>query len=195
MELLGAIGQPFTVQPANIPEPLSGDAVADATTLAQSKASAVASRHPGAVVIAADTLVFDELRSYGKPADTADATAMLARLQGRAHRVVTGVAVASGGAITCETSVSKVMLHPLSYHEIVAYVASGRPLDKAGAYAIQDQDVPTVDSIDGCYCSVMGLPLWRSHALLERAGITTAPPNLAFERCSSCPERATNSAR
>jgi septum formation protein len=72
---------------------------------------------------------------------------------------------------------------------IEAYVASGRPLDKAGAYAIQDEDVPTVASWSGCYCAVMGLPLWRVRVLLEQAGVRCGSPDAAFARCAACPER------
>jgi septum formation protein len=69
------------------------------------------------------------------------------------------------------------------------YVASGRPLDKAGAYAIQDEDVPTVASLEGCYCCVMGLPLWRLRALLLEAGVNARKPHQRIPRCATCPER------
>ena len=70
-----------------------------------------------------------------------------------------------------------------------AYVASRRPLDKAGAYAIQDEDVPTVAALHGCYCSVMGLPLWRTRDLLADMGVLAREPHLALPRCAACPER------
>jgi septum formation protein len=153
------------------------------------KASAVAAIEPVDVVIGADTIVFDELRSYGKPADAVDATAMLARLHGRTHSVATGVAVISTERCVTDLGVSRVTLHLLRHDEIVAYVASGRPLDKAGAYAIQDEDVPTVDAIAGCYCSVMGLPLWRLRRLLSQVGVECRSPAETFSRCRDCPDR------
>ena len=73
---------------------------------------------------------------------------------------------------------------------IAEYVASGRPLDKAGGYAIQDEDVPTVHSLEGCYCGVMGLPLWLTRGLLQARGISCADPSATFPRCAVCPERA-----
>jgi len=188
-ELLKALTPTFSVVASEIPEPLNGDAPSDAVALARAKALAVAAGVPGAMVIGADTIVYDGLRLYGKPSDADDATAMLARLQGRAHKVVTGIAVVVDGAVSDGVSVADVTLSSLSYRAIAAYVASGRPLDKAGAYAIQDEDVPTVRDLDGCYCAVMGLPLWQLRDLMVLAGLPCSPPDTTYRRCAVCPER------
>lgn len=188
-ELLAAIAPAFQVAVSDIPEPFSGDAERDAVELAAAKALTVARANPGAVVIGADTIVYDELRLYGKPVDADDAMAMLARLQGRGHRVATGVAVAADGLVRTGLSISEVTLSTLAYDAIRGYVASGRPLDKAGAYAIQDEDVPTVAQLDGCYCGVMGLPLWLTRRLLAEAGVPCGQPDAVYARCAFCPER------
>lgn len=188
-ELLRALLDDFAVDPADIAEHTTDDPRADARRLAREKASTVARRHPGAVVIGADTIVHDGERAYGKPADAAEATAMLRALQGTTHLVVSGLAVVSAGAAASDISTSEVTLADLDDDAIAAYVASGRPLDKAGAYAIQDEDVPTVAALDGCYCSVMGLPLWRLRALLATAGVAAREPDLELDRCAACPER------
>lgn len=188
-ELLRALLDGVTVDPANIDERTTTDPRDDARRLAREKASAVARRHPGAVVIGADTIVHDGERAYGKPGDAETATAMLRALSGKTHLVATGIAVVSASGAASEVSASDVTLSDLSAETIAAYVASGRPLDKAGAYAIQDEDVSTVSSLDGCYCSVMGLPLWRLRTLLAAAGIATREPHHALPRCAGCPER------
>ncbi len=188
-ELLAALVSDFDVVAADVDETLGDDARADAVRLAAAKAQVVAARFPGAVVVGSDTIVFDDERSFGKPADARDAVIMLGRLRGRTHRVVTAVAVAAGGPIATAASEAEVRLHNLDYGTIVRYVESGRPLDKAGSYAIQDEDVPTVQAIDGCSCCVVGLPLWRLRALLESAGVACHDPGATFPRCVSCPER------
>ncbi len=188
-ELLRALLDDFAGDPADIAEHTTDDPRADARRLAREKASVVARRHPGAVVIGADTIVHDGERHYGKPADSDDAVAMLCALRGRAHVVLTGIAVVSASGAASDVSTSEVALSDLDDEAIAAYVASGRPLDKAGAYAIQDEDVPTVAALDGCYCSVMGLPLWRLRALLATAGVAVRGPDRDLERCGACPER------
>ena len=188
-ELLRALLDETTVDPAGIDEHTTDDPRADARRLAREKASAVARRHPGTVVIGADTIVHDGERAYGKPGDAGTATAMLRALRGKTHLVVTGIAVVSASGAASEVSASRVTLADLSDDAIAAYVASGRPLDKAGAYAIQDEDVPTVTALDGCYCSVMGLPLWRLRALLATAGVVAREPHHSLPRCEGCPER------
>ncbi len=188
-ELLRALLDDATIDPADIDEHTTDDPRADARRLAREKASAVARRHPGAVVIGADTIVHDGERPYGKPADKEEAVAMLRALRGKPHLVVTGMAVVSASGAASEVSTSDVTLAELDDDTVAAYVASGRPLDKAGAYAIQDEDVPTVTDLDGCYCSVMGLPLWRLRALLATAGVVAREPHEALPRCAACPER------
>jgi len=188
-ELLRALLDEFAVDPADIHERTTDDPRADARRLAREKASAVARRHPGAVVIGADTIVHDGERAYGKPGDAGTATAMLRALRGKTHLVVTGLAVVSASGAASEISTSQVTLAELDEDAIADYVAGGRPLDKAGAYAIQDEDLPTVTALDGCYCSVMGLPLWRLRALLATAGVVAREPHEGLPRCEACPER------
>ena len=188
-ELLAALVDGFRVAVSDVEEVVDGDPEAEARRLAREKALAVAANEPGAIVIAADTIVHDGARPYGKPRDPADAAAMLRALRGRGHRVLTGLAVVSDGAAREACSIAEVELAPMSDAVIDAYVAGGRPLDKAGAYAIQDEDVPTVARLDGCYCAVMGLGLWRLRALLAEARVAAAAPDGTFERCASCPER------
>ena len=188
-ELLAALVPEFEVVPADVPEHMDGDPAAEAVRLAREKAQAVADRMPGAVVIGSDTVVHDGEQFYGKPADAADAERMWRALRGRPHQVTTGVAVIGPECSLAGASESNVTLRNLTDEEIAAYVASGRPLDKAGAYAIQDEDVPTVERLDGCYCCVVGLPLWRLQAALTACGVDAREPHLTFERSATCPER------
>ncbi len=190
LELLRALVPDFDVVVSDVPEAMTGDPVADSMRLAQAKAEAVAAQHAGAVVIGADTIVHDGVRAYGKPASPDDALAMWKLLRGKTHRVITGVAVVCEGQVWAGHSQAHVELSMLSDVDVARYVASGRPLDKAGAYAIQDQDVPTVARLDGCYCCVVGLPLWRLRGLLRAAGVECALPANVFERCATCPERS-----
>jgi septum formation protein len=189
-ELLAAVLDRFEVRAAGVDEHLSGDPRADAARLALAKAEAVLRVDPAMLALGADTIVADEHRSYGKPANKADAREMLRSLRGRPHVVYTGVAVATGGwAPLVAVSESIVEMSPLEDAQVDLYVASGRPLDKAGAYAIQDEDVPTVGRLHGCYCSVMGLPLWLTRDLLADLGVLAQEPHFALQRCAACPER------
>ena len=158
-----------------------------AERLAVAKVQAVAERNPSACVVGADTVVVADGNVLGKPVDHDDARHMLRKLAGHWHVVRTGVAVAIGGRLSAATSTSRVLVHRFTDSEITAYVDSGRPMDKAGAYGIQDADVPTVDAIDGCFCGVMGLPLWLTARLLSECGVSPASPPM--ERCLTCPER------
>lgn len=188
-ELLTALVPDFDVIAADISEELTPDGRSDAMRLSREKALAIAARLPNAIVIGSDTTVHDEAHSFGKPTDTADAAAILRMLRGRSHRVTTGVAVVEHGIVEVQYSETEVQLHSLSDAKIEAYVASGRPFDKAGAYAIQDEDVPTVERIDGCYCCVMGLPLWRLKRMLEARGVRCDDPDRSLPQCVTCPER------
>jgi len=161
---------------------------AQARRLAAAKATEVASAHPGAVVLAADTIVVYRGEMLGKPADAAEATAMLQKLRGRIHRVITGVAVVTPGHAHPRIAhvVSRVRMRAYADADIEDTIARGVPFDKAGGYGIQDPVLDPVQACDGCFCSVMGLPLWTVAALLRRAAIevdTSAMP----ERCRSCP--------
>ena len=188
-ELLAALVDTFEVVPSGVEEPLDAPPVENALRLARDKARDVLSRDRGAVVIGADTIVFLDGRSYEKPAGAADALRIWRELRGRTHGVVTGVAIVSAATESTGAIVSDVTLNDLSDEAVRAYVASGRPMDKAGAYAIQDEDVPTVTRLEGCYCNVMGLPLWTLRRLLERAGVAAREPSGMFERCGTCPDR------
>ncbi len=172
-ELLRAIFPRFAVRAADVDEegllrpPLSEGVQA----LARAKAECVAALDPGALVIGADTIVTLGDCAMGKPKDAADARQMLRTLSGRRHSVLTGVAVVwQGRALTaCEETF--VTFAPLSADLIDAYVATGEPLDKAGAYGIQGRASVCIEKIDGCYFNVVGLPLFRLGQLLQEAGI------------------------
>ena len=187
--MLRALLAGFAVDPADIDERAEGDPREDARRLAREKAETVARRHPRAIVIGADTIVHDGARAWGKPRDAADAVATLRALRGREHLVATGVALVWPDGAAGGVSTATVRLADLSDGAIAAYAASGRPLDKAGAYAIQDEDAGVVAALDGCHCAVMGLPLWRVWAMLADAGMAAAEPHRTFARCASCPER------
>jgi len=127
-----------------------------------------------APILTADTTVAIGRTILGKPSDDVDARAMLARLSGRTHRVVSGVAVAVGARTSAALNVSHVRFAPLSPALIDAYVASGEPFGKAGAYAIQSALAGWIEHIDGSHSGIMGLPLFETAQLLRRAGVATA---------------------
>jgi septum formation protein len=127
---------------------------------------------PEAPILVADTTVAVGGTVLGKPADAADATRILSVLSGRPHRVMTAVAVASARRTESATSVSKVRFARLRAADIEAYVASGEPFGKAGAYAIQGRAAAFIRRIEGSYSGIMGLPLHETMNLLKRAGIT-----------------------
>jgi septum formation protein len=168
---------------------VAGSPAEVAEALALAKARAVAGRRgPGIAAVGADTLVALGARVFGKPADAAAARATLEALRGRTHEVLSGVAVACGGRAMSALVTTRVTMRAYSDAELAAYVASGDPLDKSGAYAVQHPTFAPAAAVDGCRCSVIGLPLWTLRRLLATvAGIVTAEP--AFERCADCPER------
>jgi len=127
-----------------------------------------------APILAADTTVALGRSILGKPADAAAARAMLERLSGRTHRVVSGVAVGDGARTLAALQVSHVRFATLPRATIEAYVASGEPFDKAGAYAIQSALAGWIERIDGSHSGIMGLPLFETARLLRRAGVPTA---------------------
>jgi septum formation protein len=179
-ELLAGLGLPFEVMASQVDEARFAEqpAAALATALALAKARDVAARlAPGAVVLGADTLVVLDGRPFGKPVSPADARRMLAALSGRAHEVVTGVAVveAGTGREAGTAVVSRVMMRPYGAAEIDAYVATGEPLDKAGAYAVQGEGSRLVAGVQGCYRNVVGLPVTTVAGLLRDFGLAAAP--------------------
>ena len=132
-----------------------------------------AARGAGAddVIIAADTIVWLDGQALGKPRDEADAKAMLRRLSGRTHSVFTGVCVVRGGELLSEAEESLVRFREMSEREIAAYVASGEPMDKAGAYGAQGLAGLFVERIEGSFSNVMGLPLCRLGNMLKKVGV------------------------
>ena len=138
--------------------------------LAHAKARSVAGRAPGELVIAADTTVVLDGELFAKPEDPADAVRMLGRLQGRTHQVLTAVAVARDERIEHALDVSQVTFRPADRDTLAAYVSTGEPLDKAGAYAIQGLGAMFIERVEGDLFGVMGLPLRLVLDLLARFG-------------------------
>lgn len=171
-QLLEMLGLSFRVVAPEVDETHRKDEPPDAyvVRLARAKAAAVAAREREAVVLAADTTVVVRGSVLGKPRSPAEAVAMLAQLQGRTHQVLSAVAVAQGERLEHALDVTDVTFRSLGEAELVGYVATGEPLDKAGAYAIQGQGAALVEGIRGDFFSVMGLPLRLALELLERFG-------------------------
>jgi septum formation protein len=168
-----ALGIPFAVDPADVAEEIAPGESAEsaASRLAADKAARVAERRPGSWILAADTLVLREGRILGKPRDDADAARMLRFLAGQEHRVVTAVRLTRGadrGREVVETTA--VRIAPLSDEEILWYVATGEPRDKAGAYAVQGLGARFIESVNGSYTNVMGLPARAVYLLLNGSG-------------------------
>jgi septum formation protein len=183
-ELLARLGVPFTVVPSEIDERLDGPPTpAAVAALALAKARAVAARAAEGVVLGADTVVVVDGVALGKPRDAEDARAMLRRLRGRPHEVITGLAVveASTGREASDAVVTRVVMAGAGDEAIDAYVATGEPLDKAGAYAIQGRGAELVAGFVGSYSNVVGLPLHATAALLRRFGIALSVPGAARE--------------
>ena len=191
-ELLAQAGYTFTIHPAHIPEdPLPGeDPVAYVTRLAREKAEAVyrqfalkghglgraahGSDGVGAlalegilIVLGADTTVTLDNHILAKPEDPADAARMLCILSGRTHNVITGIAVVTANSVRTAAETTAVQFSPLSEEDIAAYIATGEPMDKAGAYAIQGRAARWIPRIEGCYFNVVGLPLALVASMLD----------------------------
>ena len=172
-ELLSLVGITHAVQPADIDETLwpNEEPRAHCERLARGKVATVAEREPGALVIGSDTIVIVDGDVLGKPRDEAEARAMLARLSGRSHIVMTAVAARWRGEERSAVEEVGVTFHSLSADDIAAYVATGEPMDKAGAYGIQGYGATIVARVDGDYFAVMGLPLQRLVRLLGELGV------------------------
>lgn len=169
-ELLSLITTDFTVIPAQGEETADKSLPPDILVqrLAEQKAAEIASAHPHDTVIGADTLVFCSDEILGKPADSADAKRMLTLLSGNTHTVITAVAIAQNGSVTkVFAEETKVEFFPLTDEEITAYIATGEPMDKAGAYGIQDKGALLVKGITGDYYNVMGLPVGKLYRELK----------------------------
>jgi septum formation protein len=172
-EILTSLAIPFEVDPADVPEDIAPGESAEhaASRLAADKAACVAARRPDSWILAADTLVRRDGRILGKPGDEAEAAAMLRFLGGQEHRVVTAVRLRRGAGPGSEiVEVSGVRIAPLSEEEILWYVGTGEPRDKAGAYAVQGLGSRFIESVQGSYTNVMGLPARAVYLLLRESG-------------------------
>ncbi len=168
-EILQRAGIPFLVRPAEVDEtPRPGEeACRYVKRLAREKAEAVEAG-PGDIVLGADTVVVVDNEILGKPADAPDAARMLRLLSGREHIVMTGICLVGDGAAVEDVEKTTVRFVPLSDRDIEEYIATGEPLDKAGAYAIQGFASKFIDRVEGCYFNVVGLPIARVYRHLTR---------------------------
>jgi septum formation protein len=192
-QLLALTGLPFVVSAANVDESqLANENPADyVIRLAETKAGAIqAQAHQ--IVLAADTTVVDGSDILGKPQDDEEAVAMLRRLRGHTHQVYTGIALfrPSDRLLLTDLCVTDVPMRDYSDEEIQAYVATGDPLDKAGAYAIQHPEFQPVARMDGCFASVMGLPVCHVLLQLRKMGVqseadffASCEARLEYRRC------------
>ena len=172
-ELLDLMGLAYTVETPDVDESFSGKPAETVMEISRRKAVAVAGRHDEAIIIAADTLVFAD-GPLGKPHIPERAKEMLQSLAGNWHHVYTGVTVINtrSGRILRNVEKTRVHIVPMTEEEIDAYVATGEPLDKAGAYAIQGKCAAYIKGICGEYNNVVGLPIARLSQELSKAGIT-----------------------
>jgi septum formation protein len=171
--LLNLVGIKHEVRPANIDETMRPRETPHrhAERLAREKASVVATRDPNLITIGADTIVVVNKKVLGKPKDAEHAALMLRQLSGRQHTVVTAVAVSRGKKLRSAVEEVRVHFRKLHDDEIKAYIATGEPLDKAGAYGIQGFGATIVECVNGDYFAVMGLPLARLVGLLRDVGV------------------------
>jgi len=174
-ELLQGVGVAFVVIPSDTPEtPRPGELPqAYALRVAEEKARNVARKHPGAWVLGADTIVEIDGEVLGKPRDEADGRRMLRRLSGRTHQVMTAFVLCDGvgQAHTRRIVTSRVTFTPLTEAQIRAYLATGEPFDKAGAYAVQGVGASLVECVEGSYTNVVGLPMDEVQDALRAAGL------------------------
>jgi septum formation protein len=189
MDLLREAGYVFDVEPAHVDESeLAGERpAAYVLRVAAMKARTIAARHPDGIVLAADTTVVVNGTMLAKPANDADARRMLRLLSGRTHEVLTGVVLVRGGRESSVVVDTRVRFRPLAAAEIDWYVASGEPHDKAGAYGVQGLAARFVDSVEGSYSNVVGLPIGAVRALLDAEGVATGDASFAGERTGPGP--------
>jgi septum formation protein len=171
-QLLEMLRIPFRVIVPDVDERVLPGEAGDAyvTRLSRAKAEAVAYQVPGELVLAADTTVVLDGVIFGKPESAAHAVDMLTALQGRTHEVMTAVAVARDGDLAQALDVSRVTFGPADAATLGAYVATGEPMDKAGAYAVQGLGAPLIERVDGDFFGVMGLPVRLALNLLSQFG-------------------------
>jgi septum formation protein len=185
-QLLALTGLPFTVKVADVDETEypNENPAEYVLRLAETKARAIPAE-ADQVILAADTTVVDRDDILGKPADDEEAAAMLRRLRGKTHQVYTGIALLrqSDGQLLKDICVTDVPMRDYSDEEVQAYVATGDPLDKAGAYAIQHPEFRPVARMDGCFASVMGLPV--CHVILQMRKMDIQPNTDFFKSCET----------
>lgn len=192
-EIMESAGLEFEVVRSDVPEgpPTPGEGHERyAGRMARDKASAVSSRLGRGVVLGADTVVVLDGEILGKPESAGEAAGMLRRLRGRDHGVTTGLATVDSGTGRVETAAVTSTVHMRSYDdgEIAAYVASGEPFDKAGAYGVQDTGFRPAERVEGCYLNVVGLPLCRAADLLSLMGMACAEGRMRGRdgHCADC---------
>lgn len=177
-ELLALTGIPFLVDAPEVDESCTLGARDAVLELCRRKALAAASKHPGKVILASDTLVAVDDVPLGKPADEADAFRMLRSLADRWHQVYTGVCVvSSSGEVCADVDATDVRFCSMSDETIRAYIATNEPMDKAGAYALQGIAGLWIEEIRGSHTNVIGLPMTLTRKLLEQCGLH--PLNIA----------------
>ncbi len=178
-ELLGLLNIPFTIRVADIDETMDPalDPALEVVRVSRLKAQAI-EKDPTDIVIAADTIVVCNGRVLGKPADAADAKAMLQMLSGKAHQVITGLCVAQGDRYVTHAEVTDVYFRTLTETEIDDYIQTKDPLDKAGSYGIQSGGAIFVEKIVGDYYNVVGLPVCRLYQILQQFTPDTAEVTL-----------------
>ncbi len=191
-ELLERLGVRFDVRPVEIAEDagLSKDPRIVARRLARAKAEAARLEAERAPILAADTVVALGGRIFGKPADAEEAREMLRTLRGRTHEVVSAVVVMPAGrrSVIARHPLTRVTMRKYGDDEIEASIAQRYPLDKAGAYGIQDELLRPVERYEGCYCNVIGLSLWAAIEALRKAGEEVDIESAAFlPQCATCP--------
>ena len=192
-ELLSCLGINFRVVPPSTLENMKPNETPKEMVerLALSKALSVARSLAGGLVVGADSVVVLDGRVLGKPINSAQAREMLRSLRSREHQVMTGVALVDaddqGAHVTSESSL--VTMRDYSDDQLEAYVASGEPMDKAGAYAVQDRVFRPAEQLEGCYTNVMGLPLCSLVDMLQDAGLEVGPGQCTqvTKGCSQCP--------
>lgn len=190
-ELIGSLGLAVEIVASNADEDIdpSLPAVDQVAVLARRKAEAVASAHPGSIVVGADTVVVHDGEVLNKPADAAEAERMLRRLRGVDHLVHTGLALTGPGFTATSVATSTVRMRRFTDVELAAFLATGESLDKAGGYGVQGQAGAIVESVEGCYTNVVGLPLCATARLLIGAGVAidAQPPSCGFQSDRRCP--------
>lgn len=172
-ELMALYGLPFTIRAADIDETMDPEKPPfdEVARVSRCKAMAVG-REPEDIVVAADTIVVCGGKVLGKPRDEEDAARMLRLLSGSTHQVMTGCTVLGGSRAETFTQVTELHFRPLSEQEIGRYIATGEPMDKAGAYGVQGLGALLVERIDGDFFNVMGLPVLLLSRMLAEFGVT-----------------------